>query len=311
MPRMESYNRCVSVSRIALLILAHQDALHLERLCHALGDHGVFVHVDAGARDFPVERIAAVPGVEIVAPRVEVHWGDFSMIEATLTLLKAAQRAGQFDRFVLLSGGCYPVKPMAELEAAFAREPDREWIAVTPIGPQSRLRPLIGRRWRMAPVTRHPGMDARIRAVWNRATKVLGRDLEREIGMAPHFGGQWWGLSNRCAAKILEFVDAHPAFVRAYRSVYAPDEHFFQTIVANSEFGECAFRIEDCGASTNQLAPLHLISPTADRYFGLGDADFALAAKTEKFFIRKVSTARSARLLDRIDRELLRLELRE
>jgi hypothetical protein len=298
-------NRRVSAPRIAFLILAHQDAPHLERLCGKLRDHATFVHVDAASRNFPVEKIAALPCVEVVSPRVEVHWGDFSMVEATLALLRTAQQRAGFDRFVLLSGACYPVKPVVELELAFAREPEREWIAIMPIGRRSRLQPLIGRRWRMAPLMRQRGVDAKARALWNKVSKVLGRDFEREIGMAPCFGSQWWGLSNTCVTKILEFVDANPGFVRAYRSVYAPDEHFFQTIVANSDFARSAIHVKDCGEATNQLAPLHLIAPVEDRYFGSGDADFALAAKTEEFFIRKVSTARSAGLLDRIDRELL------
>lgn len=299
------YNRCVPAPRIAFLILAHQDAPLLERLCRRLGHHAVFVHVDAAAADFPVKSIAALPQVELVSPRHRVHWGDFSMIEATLTLMRTAHNRGPFDRFVLLSGACYPVKPLAELEAAFAREPDREWMAVTPISPHSRLRPLIGRRWRMAPLTRPRAVDVKVRALWNRASKWIGRDLEREIGMTPHFGSQWWGLSRACVAKILSFVDANPAFARSYRTVYAPDEHFFQTIVANSEFGAAALRVEDRGDATNQLAPLHLIAPAADRYFRSSESDFALAASTPRFFIRKVSTARSAGLLDRIDVELL------
>jgi hypothetical protein len=81
--------------------------------------------------------------------------------------------------------------------------------------------------------------------------------------------------------------------------------NFFQTIVANSCFASSAINVEDHGSATNQLAPLHQIGPARDRFFGNAEADFQLAASTKKFFIRKVSTARSAQLLDRIDRELL------
>ena len=108
--------------RIAFLILAHGDAPHLERLCHALQPHPVFLHVDAKA-NLPSERLAALPGVTFVKPSVKVHWGDFSMIEATLALIETARSAGRFDRFVLLSGACYPVKPISELGSRIHRRP--------------------------------------------------------------------------------------------------------------------------------------------------------------------------------------------
>jgi hypothetical protein len=284
------------------------DMTQLERLCRRLSGHAVFVHVDLKSAGFPIQKIAALPGVTIVQPRSRVYWADFSQIEATLTLLKVARQAADFDRFVLISGACYPVKPLAALQAAFAQDPKREWIATTAITPGSHLHKLIGRRWRMKPLTSNAALDRKIRPIWNKISAMMGRNLQKEIGMTPYFGSSWWALTNPCVTRILEFADTHPAYVRSYRSVYGVDEHFFHTIVANSEFGEFTCHIDDIGEATNQSAPLHLIKPTGDRSFDSGDDAFALAAATDKFFIRKISSARSALLLDRIDRELLQLE---
>ena len=291
--------------RIAFLILAHRDADQIERLRLRLRPHNVFVHVDARVPDFPTDQIAELPDVTVVSPRRAIHWGDFSMVEATLTLLSTARAAGSFDRYVLLSGECYPAKPIIALEEAFETNPQREWISLIPISAGSHLATMIGRHWRMAPLVGARAPDAKLRRVWNKASKLLGRDLRREIGTTPYFGSQWFGLSARCVDMILKFVPAHPEFVRAYRSVYAPDEHFFQTIVGNSEFGAFAIHVEDRGIATNQSAPLHQIAPSEDRYFGNSGKDFDLVVRTGKFFIRKVSSQRTGPLLDRIDRELL------
>jgi hypothetical protein len=291
--------------RIAFLILAHRNADQIERLCSRLRPHGVFVHVDAQAVDFPTNQLAELPGVTVISPRRAVHWGDFSMVEATITLLSAARAVGSFDRYVLLSGECYPAKPIAALEETFEADPRREWITLTPIAAGSDLETMTGRRWRMAPLIRARGLDAKLRGAWNKASKMFGRDLRREIGATPYFGSQWFALSARCVGMILKFVPAHPEFVHAYRSVYAPDEHFFQTIIGNSEFGASAIHVEDRGVATNQSAPLHQIAPSEDRYFGSSRKDFDLVVRTGKFFLRKVSPKRSGPLLDRIDRELL------
>lgn len=291
--------------RIAFLILAHRNADQVERLCLRLRPHNVFVHADAQAADFPTNQLAKLPGVTVVSPRRAIYWGDFSMVEATLTLLSAASAVGSFDRYVLLSGECYPAKPIAALEEAFETNPRREWISLTPIAAGSQLEIMTGRRWRMAPLVGARGLDAKLRGAWNKASKMFGRDFRREIGTTPYFGSQWFGLSARCVGMILKFVPAHPEFVRAYRSVYAPDEHFFQTIVGNSEFAASAIHVKERGVATNQSAPLHQIAPSEDRYFGNSGKDFDLVVGTGKFFLRKVSLQRSGPLLDRVDRELL------
>jgi hypothetical protein len=159
----------------------------------------------------------------------------------------------------------------------------------------------------MAPILRNSALDAKVRALYNKITRAMGRDLARETGLTPYFGSQWWALTDPCVTAILEFIRNRPDFVRAYRSVYAPDEHFFQTIVAHSRFASSAIRVEDRGPATNELAPLHQIAPARDRVFSNPETDFQVAASTSKFFIRKVSTARSTQLLDRVDRELLGL----
>ena len=292
--------------RIAFLVLAHDDAPQLERLCRALQPHSVFVHVDGKNADFPFDRITKLPGVTLVRPSIKVHWGDYSMVEATLALIEKARETGVFERYVLLSGACYPVKPMTSLEAAFEMDPHREWINLTRIKRDSHLEHLIGRRWRLAPLVQMRSLDARLRLMWNKISKTMGRDLEREIKMTPYYGSQWWALTDGCVAVIMDFVHSHALFVKAYRSVYAPDEHFFHTIVGNSSFAAFANQVDDHGAATNQFIPLHLLSTSKDRYWGPGDEGFAEIAATPQYFIRKVSANRCALLLDRIDGELLR-----
>jgi hypothetical protein len=292
--------------RLAFLILAHDDPSHLARLCVALQPHSIFVHIDGKASGFQSGSISALPGVTLVRPSMDVHWGDFSVIRATLNLVTCARSSGMFDRYVLLSGGCYPVKPLASLRAAFLRSPTREWINLTPIEKGSHLAHLIGRRWRVTPLVNHAFLDGKLRAVWNKISKLAARDLRGEIEMTPYFGSQWWALTDACLAMTMEFVKQNQRVVEAYKSVYAPDEHFFHTIIGNSCFGASAIHVQDHGSATNQFMPLHLTGTAGDRYFGAEEEDdFTRIQRSNAFFIRKVSSARSAALLNRIDHELL------
>jgi Core-2/I-Branching enzyme len=302
--------------RIAFLVLAHNDAPLLLRLCERLRDHAVFVHLDAKSHDFPVEQLAALKNVVIVEPRVPVHWADFSMVDASLVLLRSAiDRNERFSKFVLISGGCYPVKPVKDLASVFNGDGGHNYIRFTAVESSLHLKKLTSRHWRMAPLlpdallARRPwlrSVEKKTRAVLNKLSAYRPRDFQRETGLAPWFGNSWWALSEPCVQYILEFTRENADFVDAHRSTYAPDELFYHTIVAQSPFASTADGVqEDLGARTNQAAPLHLIHPSERRTFSNCEADFELAKTTDKYFIRKINSRESGALLDRIDSELI------
>ena len=303
--------------RIAFLVLTHSDAPLLLRLCERLRDHAVFVHVDAKSGDFPMEELAALKNVVLVQPRHAVHWADFSMVETTLDLLRAALAQNErFSKFVLISGACYPVKPVERLAALFDADDDLNYIRLTAIGPSTpHLWKLVSRRWRMAPLlpdrlmARQPmfhGVEKTARAVLNKLSSYFPRDFQRETGYPIYFGSSWWAFSEPCARYIVEFVRDHPAFLRAFRTTYATDELLYHTIVAQSPFATKTLGVQaDQGERTNRETPLHLIHPSEKRVFGSTEEDFQLAQTTDKYFIRKISSRASTGLLDRIDRQLL------
>ncbi|HBP90928.1 MAG TPA: beta-1,6-N-acetylglucosaminyltransferase [Nitrospirales bacterium] len=98
--------------KIAYLILAHHMPEHLPRLVRALNDRGVDfdIHVDAKTDMTPFLGCAA-PNVHFVAPRIPVKWGRWSLVEATLALMRQAlSRRVPYDYLVLLSGACFTRK---------------------------------------------------------------------------------------------------------------------------------------------------------------------------------------------------------
>lgn len=302
--------------KIALLVLAHGDAPLLMRLCNHFRDHAVFIHVDAKSRDFPVAQFAALDNVVVVEPRIAVHWAGFSMVEATLAMLRSALSQGEsFSKFVLISGACYPVKPVSRIAAQFDGDADHNYIRFTEVAASSHLPKLVSRHWLMAPllpdalIARHGGLGAAektARAALNKLSSYFPRDFGREIGLSPYFGNSWWALSEPCARHVTAFAASHPDYMRAFRTTYATDEIFYHTIIAHSPFAANSDGAQaDLAAATNQAAPLHFVHPSEKRLFGTSEADFKLAAATDKLFIRKVSTRDSGALLDRIDRELL------
>jgi hypothetical protein len=56
--------------------------------------------------------------------------------------------------------------------------------------------------------------------------------------MVPHCGSQWWALTRQAAEWMLDEIDRRPEYVEFCRHTEIPDEHFFQTLLANSPFVE-------------------------------------------------------------------------
>ena len=103
----------------------------LARLVGALAGQGAafYVHIDRKVDPAPfAQALAAMRDVHFVEP-VRVNWMGFSIVEATLRLMRAARRQG-YDRYSLLSGQDYPIRSnssIADVLGASALEHIAYW----------------------------------------------------------------------------------------------------------------------------------------------------------------------------------------
>ncbi len=296
-------------SRLAFLILAHTDPQHVARLCRRLLPYGsVFVHVD-GKRDLQPFLAAAPDGATFLRRRVRVTWGGFSIVQATLRLIEEGLRsAPAAQRFVLLSGQDYPIRPLDELAELFEDEPLREYVQTFRMVDSDHHRPQVLNYRHLNDVLPFAPAGALGKAVFQ--FNRLIRRIDRETGkrfvrrypfdLTPAYGSQWWALTRDALEHIVEFVKRNPRYVRFYRNTFAPDEHFFQTIVHGSPQAAGTEGIQPHrGQHVPDMANLHLIDAALAKVFTLEDLS-ALQA-SDRFFVRKVTTERSTPLLDRLD----------
>lgn len=116
----------------------------------------------------------------------------------------------------------------------------------------------------------------------------------------PYFGSQWWALTPQCCQYMLNYVDLNPGFIKMNRQTFSPDEHFFHTLVGNSQFAAHSDGLQPFeGRGTWRLANLHLIHPSLAHIYV--DNDYKDIIASGKFFVRKVTTSQSTPLLNRLD----------
>ena len=232
--------------RIAYLILTHSMPDHLGRLIGALRDEGVrtFVHVDGKVSIAPFLPHRAAD-VEFLDRRIDVYWGQWQMVEATLRLMARAVEVSDPDYLVLLSGSCYPIRSRRYIRGLLGDSNHLFMNSVSmpdeashkPLSRLERFRLRSDQSWlenavRAAPIMAHgpwPGRPFSRR--W-----LLTRDWRAEMRLAPYAGSSWWALPSDAARYVLDVADRQRDIVRFFENTRSPDESFFQTILANSDF---------------------------------------------------------------------------
>ena len=307
----------------AYVVLSHTGPDQVTRLVRAIRrsspDASVFVMHD--------ERSETAPVVDDPRVHVRTHgratdWGSWELVEVTLDGLRWARETIDPDLTVLVSGQCYPVRPLASWE--------RE-LLVAGGGWQGTARPLDytpawGRRpgrgddrltrytyrWFQVPFLERPLRSGRTvgRALWgvsHRLEPVVSlRMVERGRGAylglrrpstvrrsAPrlHLGSQWLALDRELMGTVLRELAPGAPLRRNFERSVIPDESALQTVLARVR------------PPTIDVAVSHSVwLPDEDttRTFAIDDLDEVIASGSP--FCRKVHPMASAELLDALDR---------
>ncbi len=118
----------------AYLIVAHNERPILERLLSLL-DHprnDIYLHIDAKAKEL-YEGIKGYKTqhsrLEVIDRRVDVRWGDISMVEVEYTLLESAHQNGPYAYYHLLSGVDMPIKSQEYIHRFFDENGGRAFVS--------------------------------------------------------------------------------------------------------------------------------------------------------------------------------------
>jgi Core-2/I-Branching enzyme. len=114
----------------AYLILAHNEFEILQKLITAIDDkrNDIFIHFDAKVKDLPKIEIS-FSNLYVLSNRINVCWGDVTVVEAELELFKMAMQVGDYEYFHLLSGVDMPLKSQDYIHNFFEKNKERiYWV---------------------------------------------------------------------------------------------------------------------------------------------------------------------------------------
>ena len=225
------------MAKIAYILLCHKDPegiiAQAERLT-AAGDY-VAIHFDANARREDYDRLRAAldpnPSVTFAAHRRKCGWGEWSLVDATLQAVVAAEAAfPRASHFYMLSGDCMPIKT-AEYAHEFLDRDDVDYIESVDFFDSDWIKTgikeerLIYRHWfneRAHKALFYASMT------WQ---KKLGLARKVPADLQMQIGSQWWCLRRRTIEWVLDFCARRRDVMRFFRTTWIPDETFFQTLV--------------------------------------------------------------------------------
>lgn len=248
------------LSRVAYLILSHHHPERVEALAQRILDLSpngeVVVHHDATSAPSPWG--GGVPARVHLVPPIPVRWGDWSVVEATLRLLRHALDRLNADWMVLLSGDDRPIVDLETWELDTCSSGMDAMVAARPLT----KRPVLGRRptaddlnfarysyrWSELPHFEHrvlrEGVEIARRAsrflqplfkieyAPRRERAFLGLPRRRVLpnGLTLYCGPQWMALGTKAAKAV---VCADDGVVEWFKRTWIPDQGFFHTVLFN------------------------------------------------------------------------------
>ena len=232
----------------AYMILAHNEFALLARLVSVLDHPGnsIYIHIDKKVDDGVYARVkdqleGLVKQASICfTERADVVWGDFSMVEAELLLLREAS-AVRHDYYHLLSGTDLPLKPHSEITRFFEENAGKEFFFGYRVPPRSFERLRMRYYYPLQHIVGHHYLRPLGLLQFALLLPQMLVGVNRLRGL-PEFwkGHQWFSATHDFVADLLEFY-SHDENLRAYRMTQCPDEIFVTMFAFHSKYRERLF----------------------------------------------------------------------
>jgi Core-2/I-Branching enzyme len=278
-------------------ILAHDHPSNLKSLLDALQGKKIILHLDKSIdRDQFLKDLGPLPNnLDILSAResFRVEWAGWNMVRAEISLFrKALKFLGAGDHAILLSGSCYPCRPVHEFEDFLYKNSSKEFISFNELRNVHNLRlvPTDPGEWKvknlhlndMIPL---PPINWLIRFAY-KARDFLNAKQIRNPRFDPKYrhyvGSQWIALSQKM---VLSVVQNEDYLKRKFRFSFAPDELAIQSFVVTKLGPDSASLLEeDFDTYATISGPFHYLKAGSTNST-IEDLDAILASK--KFFVRK------------------------
>lgn len=266
----------------AYLILAHNEFGLLQILVSCLDDprNDIYVHIDRKVKALPRLSVRKST-LYMLENRVDVRWGDLSVVEAEYALFEAAAAKGPYQYYHLLSGVDLPLKSQDYIHRFCDEHDGKEFIGYTWTG----MTPELVRReqrWHLFPKHfRSKSLAVRVpRTLFLRIQEKLGILRNKDIDFKK--GTQWVSITDNLVHYL---IDRKPWVLKVFHHTFCPDEAFVQTLCWQSPYHKNLF-----DTSQDDKGCMRAIGWRNGTLVDWGSGDIAYLESSHALFARKFNS---------------------
>lgn len=280
--------------KMAIAMQCHANSEQINKIIEFFDDDDIDIYIHIDKKSNIKSEIVTRNNVYILDNNINVKWGQYSQVEATLELFKRIKKSSENYKYIhLISGQDYPVKSLEEFKEFFYNN-NKQYIE-SEILPYNKLTKSGRDRYE---VYYKDWMIDRPDKIIKRCIRVAYREFilgtrifRRKIDFIDNIycGSQWFSITNDCLEYILEYLNKNTNYSNFFRNSIYSDEMFFQTIVMNSKFAE--------DIENNNLRYINW-SEQKESPKNLDIEDIKKAIASKCFFARKINSLKVIEYID-------------
>ena len=222
----------------AYLIIAHNNFEQLKKLIELLDyeENDIYIHLDKKSKLNIEELKKAIKKSKITfTERIKVSWGDYSLVEAELILLKASVKEN-YMYYHLISGADLPIKSMKEIHEFFEKNNGKQFVHFRREDDYDGIEDRLRYYYFFTNFRVSKGIEKVIKYAVFKTTLIIQKLLKinrlKNNKMIIKSGSQWFSITNELAKYL---VEKEEKISKMYKHTFCSDEVFLQTIVYNNE----------------------------------------------------------------------------
>lgn len=275
--------------KIAHLILTHANPSQLKRLIQRLAHPNAdfYIHVDLKTDIKPFVSISS-ENIKFIENRVSVHWGAYSIVQATVNSFEAILSSNHsYDYINLLSGQDYPIKSTAAIHQFFENNPGKAFMHTLSVADE----------WQEAipRLTKYHLSNYHFvgRHLAEKYLNILMPSRKMPNDLVPVGRSQWFTITGEHAQYIVNYLQENKNVRRFFELTWGSDEIVFQTILFNSIYQKDMINdnLRYIDWSEGKASP---------KTFTM--ADFPTLLHSDKLFARKFNAEIDVNILNEFDK---------
>lgn len=267
-----------------ILILAHNNFDQLKMLLSMLDDprYDIYLHIDR-KKSIPLDVSCKKSNLYVLKDRIDVRWGDYSLVQAEMSLFEAAYNNGPYRIYHLISGVDLPVHSVDYLYNYVEEHKDTEFIGFS----NEKFDVYKDRILKYHFLTRNYKsssniVDALYRFIRMFFEFVINAILKRKIDFELKKGSNWVSITHDFCGYLL----SKKKFIAKYfKHSCCSDELYKQSIIWNSPFRSKVNSFEDVYKSCMRLVDWKRGQPYV--WGNELEKDIEILKKSDRFFVRK------------------------